>query len=129
MRGDLIETYKILTFKENLDCENFFEVAKYYSNLRGNSRKYKKRSKILARQKFFSQRIVNFWNVQASCQQLWWKLRQLLLQVKVGHTLEDYDMGKREGARPFLPSLITYHVSRKVEYLKTVRDRKCQWKL
>ena len=63
LRGDLIETYKILTGKENLDCENFFEVAKS-SNLRGNSRKlYKKRSKMLARQNFFSQRIVNFWNV------------------------------------------------------------------
>ena len=62
LRGDLIETYKILTGKENLDCEKFFEVAKS-SNLRGNSRKlYKKRSNTLARQNFFSQRIVNFWN-------------------------------------------------------------------
>ena len=63
LRGDLIETYKILTGKENLDCEKLIEVAKS-SNLRGNSRKlYKKRSKMLARQNFFSQRIVNFWKV------------------------------------------------------------------
>ena len=44
LRGDLIETYKILTGKENLDCENFFEVAKS-SNLRGNSRKLYKKKK------------------------------------------------------------------------------------
>ena len=51
-----------MTGKENLDCGKFFEVAKS-SNLRGNSRKlYKKRSNTLARQNFFSQRIVNFWN-------------------------------------------------------------------
>ena len=49
--------YKILTGKENLDYTKFFEMAKS-KNLRGNSMKlFKKRSQLLARQNFFSQRI------------------------------------------------------------------------
>ena len=62
-RGDLIETYKILTGKEeNVNPDLFFKRATT-SNLRGNSMKlFKGRSRLVQRQNFFSQRVVNYWN-------------------------------------------------------------------
>lgn len=61
-RGDLIETYKIMTGKERVDSEIFFKQAGTTS-LRGNSMKlFKGRSRLLVRQNFFSQRVVNAWN-------------------------------------------------------------------
>ena len=63
-RGDLIEVYKIITGKENIECEKFFKF-RVNSNTRGNSMKiYKPRLKksILQRVNFFSIRVVNAWN-------------------------------------------------------------------
>ena len=62
LRGDLIETFKILSGKERIDPAIFFRAASS-KNLRGNSKKlYKQRSRLLLRQNFFSQRVVNYWN-------------------------------------------------------------------
>ena len=63
LRGDLIETYKILTRKEDLDPEIFFKYSTT-GNLRGsNSMKlFKPRTKMKVRQNFFSQRVIDYWN-------------------------------------------------------------------
>ena len=62
LRGDLIETYKILSNKVDVNRKIFFQLADTV-NLRGNSMKlYKQRSRLIARQNFFSQRVVDFWN-------------------------------------------------------------------
>ena len=62
LRGDLIETFKILSGKERIDPAIFFRAATSI-NLRGNSKKlYKQRSRLMLRQNFFSQRVVNYWN-------------------------------------------------------------------
>jgi hypothetical protein len=61
-RGDLIETYKMLTGGENIDASVFFKRATY-DGLRGNSMKlYKSGFKKTCRQKFFSQRVIDDWN-------------------------------------------------------------------
>ena len=60
-RGDLIETYKILTGKENIDCDKFFKFRDN-ANTRGNSMKiYKPRLEkcIIQRVNFFSIRVIN----------------------------------------------------------------------
>ena len=62
LRGDLIETYKILTGKLNVDRERFFEVNDD-DRLRGHHLKLKKRrSNGVLRSKFFSNRVVTHWN-------------------------------------------------------------------
>jgi transcription termination factor NusB len=62
LRGDLIQAYKILTGKERVDPDIFFKRATT-TNLRGNSLKlFKFRSRLVSRQNFFSQRVVNYWN-------------------------------------------------------------------
>jgi len=62
LRGDLIETYKILTGNENIDSSHLFQKANT-TDLRGHSLKlYKKRSRLDVRKHFFSQRIVDYWN-------------------------------------------------------------------
>jgi len=44
IRGDLIETFKILTGRERIDSSNFFELSETTSGLRGHSLKlYKQR--------------------------------------------------------------------------------------
>ena len=59
LRGDLIETFKILTGKERID----FELADTTSWLRGHSLKlYKPRCHTTLRQNFFSERVINTWN-------------------------------------------------------------------
>ena len=61
-RGDLIETYKLLTGKVKVDYEQFFELE-HQDRTRGHCLKLKKRrSKHLYRLKFFSNRVVNQWN-------------------------------------------------------------------
>ncbi len=63
MRGDLIETYKLLTGKEDIDYRQFFQKAET-GQLRGNSMKlYKKNVKLELRRNFFSQRVVEKWNM------------------------------------------------------------------
>ena len=54
-RGDLIETYKMLTGRENIDASVFFRKATYTSL-------YKPGFKKTCRQNFFSQRVVDDWN-------------------------------------------------------------------
>lgn len=63
-RGDLIQAYKIITGKDNVNCEQFFTFREN-ADTRGNSMKvYKPRLKksILQRVNFFSIRVVNAWN-------------------------------------------------------------------
>ena len=61
-RGDLIETYKLLTGKLNVDYEQFFTLDTNVRT-RGHGLKLKKRrSVLLSRSKFFSNRVVNKWN-------------------------------------------------------------------
>ena len=55
LRGDLIETFKILTGKERIDYKKFFELADATSWLRGHSLKlYKPRCHTRLRQNFFT---------------------------------------------------------------------------
>jgi len=62
LRGDLIETYKILTGKEKSNSEKLFQKVTT-TTLRGHSLKlYKKNSRLNIRKHFFSQRIVDYWN-------------------------------------------------------------------
>lgn len=63
VRGDLIETYKILTGKENVDSSKFFVLNHGSHNLRGHRFKlYKSRSRLNTRKFFYSQRVVEVWN-------------------------------------------------------------------
>jgi len=62
LRGDLIETYKILTGKEKISSEQLFQKATTI-DLRGHSLKlYKKSSRLDIRKYFFSQSIFDYWN-------------------------------------------------------------------
>ena len=62
LRGDLIETYKILTGKEKIKSDQLFQKATT-TELRGHSLKlHKKSSRLELRKHFFSQRIVDHWN-------------------------------------------------------------------
>jgi len=61
-RGDLIETFKILSKLDDTDPDLFFERSRT-THLRGHSMKlFKKRSTTTARRNFFSQRVVDDWN-------------------------------------------------------------------
>ena len=63
LRGDLIETYKILTGLEDVDPADFFEFVNNGYDLRGHKFKLTiKRNNLNVRSKFFSQRIVSEWN-------------------------------------------------------------------
>jgi len=62
-RGDLIETYKIVTGRETVDREHFFNLSACEYNLRGHNLKLsKQRANLDIRKYFFSQRTVNEWN-------------------------------------------------------------------
>lgn len=63
-RGDMIQAYRIITGKDDVNCDQFFKFREN-ANTRGNSMKvYKPRLKksIQQRVNFFSIRIVNAWN-------------------------------------------------------------------
>ena len=61
-RGDLIETYKLLTGKMRVKCEQFFEVEQQ-DRTRGHHLKLKKkRAGHVSILNFFSNRVVNLWN-------------------------------------------------------------------
>ena len=61
-RGDLIETFKILNDFEGINSGQFFTLSTE-TRTRGNKFKlYKKHTKRLTRNNFFSQRIINAWN-------------------------------------------------------------------
>jgi len=54
-KGELIEAYKILTGKENVASNKFFEISGNTHNLRGHSMKLcVRRSKLDVRKHFFS---------------------------------------------------------------------------
>jgi len=61
LRGDLIETYKILTGKEKINSDQLFQKATT-TELRDSLKLYKKSSTLELRKHFFSQRIVDHWN-------------------------------------------------------------------
>ena len=62
IRGDLIETMKILSGK-NVDSETFFQLAEPSRHTRGHSLKlYKRHCRLDSKKFFFSQRVVNSWN-------------------------------------------------------------------
>jgi ribonucleases P/MRP protein subunit RPP40 len=60
-RGDLIETYKLMTNKEEIPFSRFFQLANR-TGLRGHRYKILKKSEGNIKQKFFSSRVVNAWN-------------------------------------------------------------------
>ena len=63
IRGDLIETYKLLTGKEKVGYEQFFRLAGASHGLRGHSLKlFAGRSRTELRRNFFSNRVVKSWN-------------------------------------------------------------------
>ena len=63
LRGDMIETFKILTGKERIDHSTFFWLADVTTGLRGHILKlFKPRCHTTVRQNFFSHCIVNEWN-------------------------------------------------------------------
>ena len=62
-RGDLIEAYKILTDKEKINKDSFFELNRSSYELRGHAFKlFVPRSSKAVRQNFFSVRVVGIWN-------------------------------------------------------------------
>jgi len=62
-RGNLIETYKILTGKEDVDINQLFQLSPNIHSTRGHHLKlFKKPSRINVRKFFFSQRVVDGWN-------------------------------------------------------------------
>ena len=60
-RGDLIETYKLMTNKEEIPCARFFQLADR-SGLRGHRFKIFRKSEGTTKQRFFSSTVVNAWN-------------------------------------------------------------------
>lgn len=62
-RGDLIEAYKIITGKEKVRIEDFFNFHQSNYELRGHQYKLvTKRSRLEVRRNYFSQRVVGPWN-------------------------------------------------------------------
>ena len=61
IRGDLIETHKILSGREGLDKDKFFNTD-VDKRTRGEKKIFKQRSRLEIRKNFFSQRVVNHWN-------------------------------------------------------------------
>ena len=61
-RGDLTETYKILTGKENIENNKFFELSDNHIILEDSMKISVKRSRLNVRKFFFSQRVILHWN-------------------------------------------------------------------
>ena len=63
LRGDLIETYKLLTHKERIDPNQFFQFSDNGYALRGHSLKlYKPSVRLNIRKQFYSYRVIDSWN-------------------------------------------------------------------
>ena len=60
-KGDLIETVKILTGREDLTPEHFFEAIKS-SSTRGHECKLCRKAMGTLKNNYFSLRVVNLWN-------------------------------------------------------------------
>merc|ERR1712105_52626 len=64
IRGDMIETYKLITGKEDVKAEKLFKMAKV-RGARNNTHCSKieaKANKLGVRKNFFSQRVIKKWN-------------------------------------------------------------------
>jgi hypothetical protein len=62
-RGDLLETFKIMKGKENIDCRKFFKMDPNVHGVRGNSlRIFTPSVRTTLRKSFFSQRVLRSWN-------------------------------------------------------------------
>ena len=62
-RGDVIEVYKLMTEKEQINPGQFFTPAETHYKLRGHDKKLTKaRPRLDIGKYFFSQRVVNTWN-------------------------------------------------------------------
>ena len=63
VRGDMIETYKIITRKEKVNPDRFFQMIPNRVGPRARDRRiFKKRSRNRVRRSFFTQRVPNNWN-------------------------------------------------------------------
>jgi len=63
LRGDLVETYEIVTNKENIDSAQFFGFTDTGHDLKGHTLKLSQSRNISrVRRMFFSQRVVSDWN-------------------------------------------------------------------
>jgi len=63
IRGDLIETFKIMTGKERVDRSQFCQLSTCECQLRGHTMKLSKQQTSLDVRKFsFSQRVMQEWN-------------------------------------------------------------------
>ena len=63
LRGDLIEVFKLVTGKENIDYTCLFQLDDTCYDTRGHKFKLKKyRSRLDIRKNFFSNRVVSHWN-------------------------------------------------------------------
>ena len=63
LRGDLIEVFKLVTGKENIDYTCLFQLDDACYDTRGHKFKLKKyRSRLDIRKNFFSNRVVSHWN-------------------------------------------------------------------
>jgi len=59
----MIEVYKLLTGKEQIDYKQFYRLAENHYGVRGHEKKLSKdRSRLDTRKFFYSQRVVNSWN-------------------------------------------------------------------
>ena len=66
-RGDLIQTYRIMTQVDKSKPESFFQKTEY-SKTRGHTMKLAKdRSRLDIRKNFYSQRVVEPWNKLPQC--------------------------------------------------------------
>jgi len=62
-RDDMIEVYKLLTGREQIDCKQFFKPAQNHYGLRGHGMTLtKERLRLDTRKLFFSQSAINGWN-------------------------------------------------------------------
>jgi len=67
LRGDLIEVFKLLTGRENIDHTHLFQLDDTCYNTRGHKYKLKKnRSRLDIRKFLFSNRVVSQWNSLSS---------------------------------------------------------------
>ena len=64
VRGDMIETYKIITGKEDINPSKFFTMATVRGDpeLTHSMKKYKKSFRLNKRKYSFSQRVIDKWN-------------------------------------------------------------------
>jgi len=63
IRGDLIETFKMVKGISTVDYRHFFNIAEVNTGVRRHRYKLtKERSRLNIRADFFSQRVVNHWN-------------------------------------------------------------------